>query len=788
MKILIIEDDNLTAKALAAVLTDQNYAVELASDGDAGWDLIEAYAYDLILLDVVLPKLDGISLCRKLRSHNFQMPVLLLTGKDTGHDKAIGLDAGADDYVVKPFDPEELVARIRALLRRSGAIASPLLTWNELQVDPSNYKVSYAEKPLLLTPKEFALLELFLRHPQRVFSCGMILEHLWSYAEMPGEEAVRTHIKGLRQKLKAAGAPGDLVETVYGIGYRLKAAESVTAKPDRPLEAADQPTSAQKIQQQTLSAIAGIWQQYQPRVQEQVNVLEQAATALVQQSLQPELQQSALKEAHTLAGSLGTFGFPKASQIARKIEHLLQDSTTKAAQKLPQLVANLRRELDQPDPAASLSGSTQPDLAHSSAGQRPLLLVVDGDRASVEPILEEASNWGLRALIVADGTEARIAIDQEVPSVVLLDLAVPDGMTLLQELNQQTSSLPVLVSTAQHRLDDRLEVARLGAWMFLEKHTPTKQVLEAVTQALQRGELPKTRVLAVDDDPKVLATLRSLLEPWGLHLTTLEDSRQFWETLEAAMPDLLILDVKMPHVSGIDLCQVVRNDARWGGLPILFLTAQTETTVVNQVFAAGADDFVSKPIVGPELITRVIHRLERIRLLRRLADTDPLTGVFNRHKSTQMLESLLRFAQDQQQPVTFAIVDLNRLRLINNEHGYATGDVVLHQLGHLLRRSFQDRDVVARWSGEEFVIGMYGLTKSEGMRKLNQVLQVFQQETFHASDSEQIFSSSFHLTFQSGVAQYPIDGTALQQLYRVADLALAKTKSQSSPVFAKSES
>lgn len=225
MKILIVEDDGLNAYTLTNLLTNQNYAVEVATDGDAAWDCIQAYDYDLILLDVVLPKLDGISLCRKIRSNNLQMPILLMTGRNSSHEKAIGLDAGADDYLVKPFDIEELVARIRALLRRPAVTSPPVLESGKLRLDPSSCEAVYARNLLPLTPKEFALLELFLRNSRRVFSCGMILEHLWSYEDTPQEEAVRTHIKGLRQKLKAVGAPGDLVETVYGIGYRLKPLE-----------------------------------------------------------------------------------------------------------------------------------------------------------------------------------------------------------------------------------------------------------------------------------------------------------------------------------------------------------------------------------------------------------------------------------------------------------------------------------------------------------------------------------------------------------------------------------
>jgi DNA-binding response OmpR family regulator len=128
--------------------------------------------------------------------------------------------------------------------------------------------------------------------------------------------------------------------------------------------------------------------------------------------------------------------------------------------------------------------------------------------------------------------------------------------------------------------------------------------------------------MVVDDDPQVLAVMRSLLEPWGLKLTTLDEPRHFWTILEEFAPDLLVLDVEMPHFNGIELCQVVRNAPRWSGLPVLFLTVHTDASTVHQVFSAGADDIVSKPIVGPELVTRVLNRLERVQLLRKTNDTN----------------------------------------------------------------------------------------------------------------------------------------------------------------------
>ena len=222
MRILIVEDDERITEPLAEALRDQHYVVDIAADGQAGWELVEAIGYDLLLLDVMLPKLDGISFCRQLRSHGYSLPVLLLTALDTTADQVTGLDAGADDYVIKPYKLQELMARIRALLRRGSSTLPPILEWGSLQLDSKKCEVFYAEKPLQLTPKEYCLLELFLRRSCQVISRSEILDNLWSFAEPPGEDTVKAHIKRLRQKLKLVGAPDDFIETVYGMGYRLK--------------------------------------------------------------------------------------------------------------------------------------------------------------------------------------------------------------------------------------------------------------------------------------------------------------------------------------------------------------------------------------------------------------------------------------------------------------------------------------------------------------------------------------------------------------------------------------
>jgi DNA-binding response OmpR family regulator len=602
MKILLVEDDLPTGSALAKALIDQRYSVDAATNGKDALNFAQTVEYDLILLDILIPEIDGISVCRTLRSQGNTTPILLLTAKDTSSDRIIGLDAGADDYMVKPYNLLELMARIRALLRRGRALQNSVLTWEKLSCDISTHEVSYDEKLLKLTPKEYGIVELFLLNPRRIFSRSLILDRLWEVGESPGEDTVTTHIKGLRQKLKSAGAGKDFIETVYGLGYRLKppVETAQSTEPEAPVD-----------------LMQGMWERFKGDFMEQVAHVEAAAIALQAATLTPELLQQAKQDAHKLAGGLGIFGFPNGSKIAKEIENLLQSQETLSVETLIPLVESLKQELKE----APNHTTTHP-VANS---QSTVVLMIDDDRTLAESLQAAAKVWNIQMEVALDLTCARQALKHRSPHAVLLDLdfsnSADDGLTFLQEMTQ--SDLPVLVFTGRNSLSDRIEVARLGGRAFLHKPIAPEEVFERILQITNQARSPEGNLLIVDDDPKILAMLYELLEPWGLHLTTLDNSQYFWETLESCAPDLLILDIEMPTFSGIELCQAVRHDLRWGDLPVLFLTAHTEEDTIHQAFAVGADDYIRKPIIPPELITRIMNRLDRIRLKRKLATPKP---------------------------------------------------------------------------------------------------------------------------------------------------------------------
>ena len=525
-------------------------------------------------------------------------------------------------------------------------------------------------------------------------------------------------------------------------------------------------------QAQTLAAVAGLWPRFKGTVLGRVEVVEQALSALLEGDLTDELRLKAEQEAHKLAGSVGSFGFKEASRLALEIERSFRTgSTLGEAQALSLLhtAAALRRELES-RPADHAIGS------HVTVGDsHPVLLVVGSDKELAAQLAEEARSRELRVEVASHSSAARQLLERCRPDVALLDLSLPqdarNSLQLLEELAARDPAVPTLILTWHDSLIDRVEVARRGGSGFLQKPLPPSEVLDAVTQLLNRRSAQESRVLAVDDDPLVLATLEALLEPKRIRVITLDEPLRFWETLERTSPNLLILDVEMPHLNGLELCRVMRNDPRWYGIPIIFVTMRTDAETVQQVFAAGADDFVRKPIVGPELLTRIGNRLEQARLYRMFAETDPLTGVANRRKSTTTLNHLIRLAGRFHQPFSFCMLDLDNFKRINDTYGHAVGDQVLRRLGKTLLKTFRAEDVVARWGGEEFAVGMFGMSKHDAVRRMTGLLEAFRQELFTTPGG-----AEFHVTFSAGVAQYPGDGVELQALYRAADKALYQAK------------
>ncbi|MBD2664702.1 multi-component transcriptional regulator, winged helix family [Richelia sinica FACHB-800] len=770
MRILIIEDDEVLIDILMQSLNKQHYVVDNAVDGLMGWEYVQGTTYDLIIIDVGLPKLDGISLCQKLRASGCYTPILLMTAKDGSSDRIRGLDAGADDYVVKPLDLDELQARVRALLRRGEVPRTPVLEISGLRLDPTSCQVTYKSQELDLTPKEYSLLELLMRNPSRVFSRSNIIEHLWSYEDPPQEETVKSHIKWLRSKLKAVGAV-DWIENVYGVGYRLKPDQS-------PLIQTEVITDSNAINkdyaltdtvvQQFRKSMRGLWQKYQGVIHHRLEVLLSISNAIRQNTLTPELIGSGQQAAHKLAGVLGMFDLETGTAISQNIENLLSyprnihEKSEKLLIQIHQLEQLLNAAFDH------LQKSVHSHIYHSSIHR---LLIVDPD-LKLQSQLQCLTSPDTIIEQLASINDVNLYLQNKLPDLVIFNVDDIDNkkayLTWLINLSQRTPPIPVIFLAHDDGILDRVTVARAGGRGFLVKPVTAEQIWQVALPILQQKIKKLINILVVDDDPLITNTLCPILEPWGMKVTGLNDPLRFWDVLQSLQPDLLILDVEMPQFSGIELCQAVRTAPQWQGLPILFLTAHRDIETVQQVFTAGGDDYIVKPIVHAELINRILHRLERNNLLLTLSRRDTLTGLLNQLSSSRELQNMLQQAEHKK--VCFALLAMPELSQINVHYSHEVGNQVLQTWSRMLQAAFPNAEVLGYWGNGEFVIGTSGLTKIEFRDLLADILTNMRQKIFTAANQER-----FQVICQWVVVEYPRDGETVQSLYQAAHQLLSYT-------------
>lgn len=375
-KLLLLEDDQSTREFLADTLATHRYAVDAIADGAMGLDLASCWPYDLLIVDWGLPSLCGLEVCRRLRAEGSRIPILMLTVKDSTDDIVAGLDAGADDYLAKSCDAAQLLARVRALLRRGDRPTAPILRWGDLGLDPALTQVTYQGHPFSCRAKEYELLELFLRNPQRLLTRSAIIDHLWPMDDTPVEASVTNLIKDLRQRLKAAGLADSPIETVYGLGYRLKAFSQMEPqiKPQIDIRAGAEPAD-------TLGGSLGLGgepevapvglalatprldlvmqratQRFRASLEQRLRGLEEAIQALETGTSSPQQRQLASTEVHKLAGGLGLFGYTQAAAVAEAIEQLLQSAPCESLRpQLAQHLAALKQSLtlslgDEPEP------------------------------------------------------------------------------------------------------------------------------------------------------------------------------------------------------------------------------------------------------------------------------------------------------------------------------------------------------------------------------------------------------------------------------------------------------
>jgi diguanylate cyclase (GGDEF)-like protein len=515
------------------------------------------------------------------------------------------------------------------------------------------------------------------------------------------------------------------------------------------------------------TALDRIWERSRTSALEQIAAIEAASQLLSAGTLSIDRRRDAERNAHRLAGAIATFGFWQAATLAREAETLLEGSSSISEAGTTRLLT-IGEEIRVHLAGEAHNGKQRYDFPTTHAR-----VVVIGDDADFRDRLSaDSRSLGIDVIGAESVAAARARLDGPV-DVVLIDLTVPGfGISFLDELHRDHPDVPVIVISHGDHFLDRVHASRLGGRGFLQKPVRASQVIDLLRNTVLASATERSTIVVVDDDLQTLSAVREALSPVDARVVTVVDPASVLSVLGETSPDLVILDVHMPEFDGIDLCRVLRNDPRWAAVPVLFLTAATDSATITRMFESGADDYVTKPLVGAELVTRVRNRLERTRMLRLAADTDTLTGVATRRRGIEVLERFFKLAQRQRQPISIAVIDLDRFKQVNDHFGHSVGDAVLRRAASILAGCFRGEDIVSRWGGEEFVVGMYSMPASAATRRLEQALAKFRAEGFDVGEQELV------VTFSAGVAEFPRHGAEWSAIYRAADAALGRAKSE----------
>jgi diguanylate cyclase (GGDEF)-like protein len=520
------------------------------------------------------------------------------------------------------------------------------------------------------------------------------------------------------------------------------------------------------------ATVQELWEQARPVALERLNVLDDAVAAVMAGALDDDLRERATRESHKLAGSLGTFGLRDATHRAAALETaFMQPPPTEQAPQLAEHAVELRRLVEAGEAGATAVGpDREPDIvavglpaadavALVSAGEERGLAVAAVEapngrgappRGDLAPAADEFGAAG------GDGARARDVL--AAAPVVLLSGEVPDLPAVVERL--AAGGTTVALALAPDSPHDRVELVRRGARRLLPPDASADALMDALAELTDSRRPPAGRVLVLDDDPTILLVMEAILGGAGYEVSILEDPLAVWAALERTKPDLMVCDVSMPGLDGIDLCRTLRADSRWQNLPLLFLTAHSTPEVVSELFAAGADDYVNKPVLGPELLARVRARLERQALQRAIEDVDRLTGLLRRDTARPQLDGLLKLGQRLGQPVCLAAFGVDGLADINRDQGHAAGDAALAAAGQALRAAFASDGVAARWGGGELVVGMVGLGVHDARDRVGAVLEEIRQMPLAAAGGR--------VTLSAGLATWPADGEELDDIVAAA--------------------
>ncbi|MBZ4419228.1 response regulator [Myxococcus sp. RHSTA-1-4] len=520
------------------------------------------------------------------------------------------------------------------------------------------------------------------------------------------------------------------------------------------------------------ASLAALNAEYGARLREKVGGLE-ALLGRVRAG-EAGAMEEAYTVVHKLHGTAGSYGFAEVSAAAGRLEELLKPGRSGGAvdwAAAEEAFRELATLASVPVKAGAAVAKPAPVLPAEG-----VLLVVDEDAA----VLAEAERLGrahvVRVLTARTADEARAVARRQWVDGVLIHMHLGGELGGLEAAHalraeEGLSLLPLAFMGVGSALEDRVAAAHAGASLFLPRPFTSQDFTAAAERMVAARRPERSRVLVVDDDPEAITALTRALASDRIEVVGISDSHGLMEALAEHRPDLLLLDVQMPGPSGFDLCRILRSTPEWQELPVLLITAHLGLEFRLAAFQAGADDYLSKPVLREELRARVQARLERARLSRERAERDALTGLLLRRPFIDGVRARLAESQRQGRPLALCFLDVDHFKRVNDQYGHLAGDRVLTRLGRLLGARFRREDVRGRWGGEEFVVALLGETAESAKEILTRTAAELAGMTFEGDAGE-----AFHITFSAGIAVSPGDGDTVETLLKIADTRLYRAK------------
>jgi diguanylate cyclase (GGDEF)-like protein len=511
----------------------------------------------------------------------------------------------------------------------------------------------------------------------------------------------------------------------------------------------------------------------------QVEEIESAWLSLQSKLKSPDYLDIIFHHVHRISGSAASFGYDALGAESHNLEHKLKDWCEGGKLPSKKMLADIAKrivnlcELAKQDPDAAVSYSV-PSYSQTEANQ--IIYVLEDDEVVAKDIQIQLERFGYSIQSFTDGFVLLDAVKNTKPDAMLIDLHLPgskiSGVETLEELNKlnKERDYPIIFITGRDDIEARLSVAKVGGDAFYVKPLDIPLLAQRLSSLTNSINNEPFRVIVVDDDKALSAQYVLWLEQAGMYATALNDPLQIIECIKKSEPDLILLDLSMPNANGTHLAKVIRQFDEYLGLPIVYLSAETDVNKQISALRVGGDDFLVKPIMAKDLVSSVRVRAQRSRDIKNYLSKDSLTGLNAHGTLLERLASELSRSRRTKSKLVFALIDVDLFKSVNDQFGHLEGDKVLKSLANVLSGRLRATDTIGRYGGEEFGIILPDCTLEAAERLLNEIREDFSGIVFRHNEQ------AFNVTFSAGLAigdhevrpEYIIEN-ADQALYRAKD-------------------